>query len=130
MKPVQSLSRSQRILVISLTGIGLLSAVRIIEYNPIPWEWVVAFALGTLILVGPVQWTLRSRLSAKRRENLTYVVGGIALLCVPIVLGLGLVFGNLLLVMDAGVLGGVTGLGVTLVINKLVRSNQRHTITP
>lgn len=103
----------------SLAVIALLSAVRVVEYDPIPWGWVVAFAIGTAILVGPVMWAVRDRLSEERRENLGYGAGGIALLCVPVVLGLGLIFGNLLLFMDAGALGGIIGFAVALLVEKM-----------
>lgn len=120
MKSPQPPQLNHLILFLSLAVIALFSAVRVVEYDPIPWGWIVAFAIGTAILVGPVMWTVRDRLSEERRENLGYGAGGIALLCVPVVLGLGLIFGNLLLFMDAGALGGIIGFAVALLVEKMV----------
>lgn len=102
--------RSRLVVFVTLAGMALLSAGRVLQYDPVPWEWVAAFAVATLLLAGPVSWLLRDRVTGKRRTQLGYVAGGIAVLLVPLVLGLGLLFGNLLLVMDTGVLGGVLGL--------------------
>lgn len=120
---------SQLILFASLAGIALLSAVRVVEYNPIPWGWVIAFILGTAILVGPVMWGIRDRLPEKRREHLGYVAGGIALLGFPVILGLGLIFGNLLLFIDAGVFGSVIGFAVALLAEKIIIPEQLQSTT-
>lgn len=120
MRSPQSLSRRHLILFLSLAAIALLSSVRVVGYDPIPWGWVAASAVGTAILVGPIMWTVRGRLPMDRRVYLGYVAGGIALLCGPVLLGLGLIRGNLLLVMDAGALGGIIGFAVALLVEKAV----------
>ena len=120
MKLPQSLPLRQIIPLLSLAAIALLSSARVVEYDPVPWEWVAASAIGTVILVGPIMWIIRDRLPEERRENLTYLASGIALLCVPILLGFGLISGNLLLVMDTGTLGGIIGFAVALLVEKTV----------
>jgi hypothetical protein len=65
-------------------------------------------------------WVARDRIPTERRIELGYVAGGIALLCVPILLGFGLITGNLLLVMDVAALGGSVGLTVALLVEKAV----------
>lgn len=113
--------RARRLLLVLCMGaIGLLSAIRLFEYDPVPWEWVAAFAIGTVLLVGPVTWALRDRLADDRRENLAYVAAGVALLCVPAVVGFGLLFGNLLLILDAGVLGGLVGFSIALLAERTI----------
>jgi hypothetical protein len=117
-------SRSARIgrllLVVALAAMGLSSAARVRMYDPVPWEWLAAFAVGTALVAGPVTWLLRARLSEKRRETLGYVAAGLAILCLPVLLWFGLVFGNLILVMDAAVLGGVVGLAAVAIAERTV----------
>lgn len=99
---------------------ALLSVARLVEYDPVPWGWVGAFAVGTALLAGPVTSAVRDRIPEERRELLGYVAAVVALLCVPVVLGLGLVFGNLLVLLDAGVLGGTVGLAAALLAERTV----------
>ena len=120
MKFPQTLPWRQLVLFLSLALIALLTSVRVVEYDPVPWGWVAASAVGTAILVGPIMWIARDRLPMERRVHLGYVVGGIVLLCVPILLGFGLISGNLLLVMDVGALGGIIGFAVALLVEKTV----------
>lgn len=108
------------ILLASLTGMGLLSAVRVGGYDPIPWGWLAGFAVGTAVLAGPVAWYLRDRLSKERRKTLGYVAAGAAILLVPVVLWLGLLSGALLLVLDTAVLGGLVGLAVVALAERTV----------
>lgn len=102
----------------ALAGMGVLSGGRLLEYDPIPWRWIAAFTVGTALLVGPIRWGIRDRVPERRRERLGYVGAGIALLCVPIVLGTGLVTGSLLLLLDAGAFGGVVGLAVASIAER------------
>lgn len=103
--------------------LGLFALVRIpalLAYEPVPWAWVAAVAVGTALLAGPVAWAARQHLSAERRGVLALVAVGVAMLSVPIVVGFGLVFGNLLLVLDAGVVGGVVGLAAAVLAERTV----------
>lgn len=74
-------------------------------------------------------WIVRDRFPEERRENFTYLASGIALLCVPVILGLGLILGNLLIFMDAGVLGGIIGFAVALLVEKTVIPERLQGIT-
>jgi len=120
MSSSQSLPRRQSIQLLSLGLIALLTLVRVVAYDPTPWVWVTVSAAGTAILVGPIMWVARARIPTERRIDLGYVAGGIALLCVPVLLGFGLITGNLLLVMDVAGLGGTVGLTVALLVAKAV----------
>lgn len=112
--------RGQRIAFGSLAVIALLSGVRVSEYDPIPWGLVAGFAIGVAILAGPVAWAVRDRLPTERREHLGYVASAVVLLCVPVVLGLGLVSGTRFLVVDAGAFGSSIGFAVALLLEELI----------
>ncbi len=64
-------------------------------------------------------WAIRDRFSEKRRESLGYVAWIIALIFISVILGLGLIFENLLL-MDVGTLGGIIGYTVVLILERMV----------
>ncbi|RZV05225.1 hypothetical protein BDK88_4248 [Natrinema hispanicum] len=108
----------------SLGVIGLLTGVRVIKYEPSPWNWIAIFAIGTAFIFGPITWAIRDRLPKERREQLSYIAGGVALLCVPIVLGLGLIGGRLLFFLDIVVLGSLIGFAVASVIERIIIPEQ------
>ncbi|WP_122088638.1 hypothetical protein [Halalkalicoccus subterraneus] len=120
MKSIESLPLRRIIWIILLAYFVLFSSARIVESGTSPWGWVVAFAIGTAVLVGPVMWAIRDRFSEKRRESLGYVAWVIALIFISVILGLGLIFENLLLIMDVGALGGIIGYIVVLVLERMV----------
>ncbi|WP_049952596.1 hypothetical protein [Halostagnicola larsenii] len=126
MKTVQSSQTGRLIFFVSLATMAFLSAIRLIQYDAVPWELVAVFAIGTALLVGPVAWTARNQLPEKRRENLVYIAGAIALLCAPVILGLGLIFDNLTLFMDAGALGSIVGFAVALLVERLIVPKRLH----
>ncbi len=105
---------------------AFLSAIRLIQYDSVPWKLVAVFAIGTALLVGPVSWTARNRLPEERRENLVYIAAAIALLCAPVILGLGLIFDNLMLFIDAGALGSIVGFAVALLVEQLIVPKRLH----
>jgi len=100
--------------------IALFTGTRVIEYESSPWGWVAVFAIVTALIFGPVTWIIRERISKAQRERLSYVVTGIVLLCVPLVIGLGLVVDELLFFIDVGVLGSVIGLAITFLVERTV----------
>lgn len=108
----------QALLFGSLGVIALLTGARVAEYDPSLWPWIIVFAIGTIFLVGPLIWIIRNRIPAEKRENLGYVAAGIVLLCVPIILGIGLLTGGLLFYLDIVVLGGIIGYAVMLVLGR------------
>ncbi|SFS38839.1 hypothetical protein [Halostagnicola kamekurae] len=129
MKTDQSSQMGQLIFFVSLATMAFLSAIRLTRYDSVAWELVAVFAIGTALLVGPVSWTARNRLPAERRENLVYLAGAIALLCAPVILGLGLIFNNLMLFIDAGALGSIVGFAVALLVERLVVPKRLHGFT-
>jgi len=113
--------RSRQLARISLLGIiALFTGTRVIEYESSTWGWVAVFAIVTALIFGPVTWIIRDRVSKAQRERLSYVVTGIVLLCVPFVIGLGLVVDGLLFFINVGVLGSVIGLAVTFLVERTV----------
>lgn len=58
---------------------------KVLAYDPTPWLLVVAFTLGTFVLVGPVRWALYATLSESTRETIkSYGLSGI-LITAPVV---------------------------------------------
>lgn len=113
--------RGARLLLFgSLAMMALMSGGQVLTSDPVPWGWIGTFGVGTFLLVGPVMWALRGCFSEAQRERLGYVVGGIILLCFPVVIGLGLIFGNLLIALNAGVFGGLVGFAVALLAERSV----------
>ena len=113
--------RSRQLARIGLLGIiALFTGTRVIEYESSSWGWVAVFAIVTALIFGPATWIIRDRVSKAQRERLSYVVTGIVLLCVPFVIGLGLVVDGLLFFIDVGVLGSVIGLAVTFLVERTV----------
>ncbi|WP_440771332.1 hypothetical protein [Natronorubrum sp. DTA28] len=120
MKSVGSLPLRRIMWIILYAYLVLFSSARIVESDTSPWGWVVAFAIGTAVLLGPVMWAVRDRFSEKQRESLGYVASVIVLLFIPVILGLGLIFENLLLIMAVGVLGGIIGYTIVLLLERMV----------
>ena len=113
--------RSRHLARIGILGlIALVTGTRVSSYEPSPWGWVAAFAVVTALIFGPITWLIRDRVSKEQRERLSYVVTGIVLLCVPLVIGLGLVVDELLFFIDVGVLGSVIGLAITFLVERKV----------
>ncbi|WP_254838973.1 hypothetical protein [Natronomonas marina] len=108
------------LLTASLAATAALSGSRLLGYDPLPWGRVAVFLVGSLLLAGPLAWAVHARLPAARRERLGYVVAGVALLCLPFVLGVGLLSGALLETLDAAVFGGVVGFAVAVALERTV----------
>lgn len=119
---VQSPSVHRLVYAGTIAWIAILGGTQAAGHDPILWEWIATFALGTFVLVGPATWAVRDQYSAERRTTLAYLFAGIALLCAPIAIGFALLFGGLTILLDAGVLGGAVGLALAFVVE--------HTILP
>lgn len=104
----------------SLGGIGLLTGLRVLDYDPSPWGWVVVFSGGAFVLVGPVSWLVRDRVPEERRERMGYIVTGIVLLCLPLALGIGLLTGGLLFFLDVVVLGTIIGFFMASLVERIM----------
>jgi len=63
------------------------------EDSSIQWVSIAGVGVATAVLVGPVVWFMRARFSEQRRERLTLVAFGVAMIFIPITLGLSLAFG-------------------------------------
>lgn len=105
---------------VSMSGIAFLAAVRVASVDPSPWRSVAITAVASGLLFGPFVWVVRDRLSENRRERLGLVMAGIVLLCIPLVLGVGLISGGLLFVLDVSVLGGICGFAVARILERTV----------
>ncbi|ELZ21232.1 hypothetical protein C476_08683 [Natrinema limicola JCM 13563] len=110
----------QRVLVVSLGVIALVTTARVLEYEPRSLGWVTGFAIGTAIVFGPITWAIRDRIPDERRERLSYVAAGVALFCVPLVLGVGLIVGRVLFFLDVAVLGSIIGFAVAVLVERTV----------
>lgn len=101
-----------------LVAMGLLAAGRLFGRATVPWASIVVAAVGSFLAAGPVAWAVRATVADERRERLGYLVAGLAILLVPLVLGVGLLSGMLLAWLDAIVVGGVVGLGAAALLER------------
>lgn len=102
---------SRTLVLLGLAIPVLLSAGRIVRHGSIPWGWIGVATTGTFVLVGPVTWLARDRLSSDRRTLLGRVGFGVGFLLLALLV-LSPVSSTP--VADAVVLGVVAG--VTLVV--------------
>ncbi|SFH57179.1 hypothetical protein SAMN04488066_10985 [Halorubrum aquaticum] len=95
--------------------LALLSAGRLLEAGDVPWTVLLVVALASALLVGPATWLARDRLPEDRRETLALVGITLAMLALPVWLGVSLAFElPLLRWLDALLVGGTVG--TTLVV--------------
>ena len=109
-------SRRQRIG--SYVVIGLFCVLVVVQFagaDPRPWGIAAGWAAATAIVLGPIAWLVRARVPPDRRETLTYVAGGVALLLASVLLGVSLAFEPALFPYGPRFLVGVV-LGTTLVL--------------
>ncbi len=104
----------------SLGAIGLLAAGRLIDAGAAYWWLAAAVTVGTVLLGGPAAWVARQRVPDGRRERFGYVLAAAGMLAIPLLLGVGLVAGASVRLLDAGVLGGVVGLALVLAVERTV----------
>lgn len=98
--------RARRVLCLGLVSLFVLqSGVALLERGSISWGLIAAFGVGTVLVAGPFTWAARDRVPRERRENLVYVLGGLALFAVPLVVGVSLVTGSLGLLYHEGMIG-------------------------
>lgn len=112
--------RRRLLLAAMLLFIAVQSLGRLAQYDPIPWGSMLVFMVGTILLAGPIAWIARDRIPDDRRERLGYLVAGVALLCLPLIIGFGLIFNNLPLVFDAAAFGSVVGIAVVVLAEQTV----------
>jgi len=96
---------------------ALLSAGRIVQHGSIPREWIGAATTGTFVLVGPVTWLARDRLSGDRRTLLGRVGFGVGFLLLALFV---LSPASSTPVADAVVLGVVTGVVLAVLLEVTV----------
>jgi len=116
---------ARQFLVFVLVGLfALLSFLRLMEDGLIPWGSIVGIGVGVALLAGPVVWIVRDRYSEQRRERLTLVAFGIAMIVFPLTLGLSLAFGvpPFIPPFDALIVGGYVGALCALIAE--------HTVVP
>jgi len=98
-----------------------MSVVRIADSPGIPWRTILPGAVSVAIIVGPVAWYLRSRYGAERRERLGLVAFGVAMLLLPIWLGVALAFEIPLVTSFHGlIVGGLVGTAVVWIAERTV----------
>ena len=116
--------RRAALLTYVLAGlIGLSSAARIAVADAVPWGTILVTTFASAIVTGPAVWLARDRLSAVPREHLRYVAFGVAMLCVPVVLGVSLEFEIPLVASFDGVIVGV-------VVGTLLVTVAERTVVP
>ncbi|MUW15844.1 hypothetical protein GJ633_15415 [Halorubrum sp. CBA1125] len=77
----------------SIGLLALLSLGRLLDAGAVPWPVVFAIAAVSATLAGLVAWAVRDRLSERRRETLGLVGIGLAVLALPVWLGVALALG-------------------------------------
>jgi len=105
---------------------AVLSAGRLVTSGPVPWLQIGTVAVGTFLLIGPAMWAIRDRLPAGQRENLSYLAAGLALLCLPFLIGLSLLTGNLMALLDIGSFGGIMGFAAAVLIERTIIPEHLH----
>lgn len=121
---IRSLSPRQRqFLVFALVGLfPLLSLLRLVEESTIPWVSIAGVGVALAVLVGPSVWFVRERFSGLRRERLTLIGFGVAMIFIPITLGLSLAFGvpPFIPSFDALIVGGYIGCLFALIAEQTI----------
>ncbi|MFC4989875.1 MULTISPECIES: hypothetical protein [Saliphagus] len=107
--------RVRRGLCLGMTSLFVVQAgLALLERGSISWGLIAAFGVVTALLVGPVAWAARDRIPRERRENLGYALAGLAVLSIPLVVGVGLVTGTVGLFYYEGLIG--TWIGAVIVV--------------
>ncbi|KDE59926.1 hypothetical protein EL22_15210 [Halostagnicola sp. A56] len=114
-------ARTRRaVLFACLAFLVLSSASDLLAHGSSAWLWVVGYAFGSFLLVGPVVWIARDRISASRREALLYPVFGAVFLCFVLAFGVELALGGALFFFDAGTVGSIAGLALAYLLERTV----------
>ena len=120
--PAKAPSRRQRVAQYAVLGaVCLFAAVQFLGAEPRPWGVAAGWAAATALVFGPVAWVARARIPEERRETLTYVAGGGAILLASVWLGVALAFAPRLFPFGPGFLaGGATGILLVVVAERTV----------
>ncbi|MFC6888116.1 hypothetical protein [Halorubrum trueperi] len=112
--PSEASSRRRRLgRSAALVAVCAFAAVQFYAADPQPWGLATAWAVATALVLGPVAWLARDRLSADRRATLMYVAFGVGLLVASVWLGVALAFAPRLFPYGPGFLAGVAlGTGI------------------
>jgi hypothetical protein len=113
-------SRWQRVgNAVSIAALCALAAMQFLGAEPRPWGIAAGWAVVTALLVGPIAWLARDRLSPERYETLTYVAFGAAVLAISLGLGVALAFEVPYLPYGPGFLAGAaSGIAVVSVAER------------
>ncbi|WP_434522622.1 hypothetical protein [Halorubrum sp. AS12] len=102
-------------------GVFLFAAAQFYATEPRPWGVAAAWAAGTALVFGPIAWLARDRVPEDRRETLTYLAAGAAILLASVWLGVALAFAPALFPYGPGFLAGVAvGILVALLAERTV----------
>jgi len=107
-------TRLRAVQYVVIAGVCLFAAGQFYAAEPRPWGVAAGWAVGTALAFGPIAWLARDRVPQGRRETLTYVVAGAAILIGSVWLGVALAFASALFPYGPGVWAGAA-LGVVVV---------------
>lgn len=114
--PAEALSRRQRVARYAALGaLCLFAAVQFLGAEPRPWTATAGWAAATALVFGPIAWAARDRVPEDRRETLTYVAAGGAILLASVWFGVSLAFAPRLFPYGPGFLAGVA-VGTLIVV--------------
>ncbi|GEM_PF-3422293 len=99
---------------------ALQSLIRVANAEPVPWATMAIAAGISAFLVGPIAWTVRERYDAETRNRLGVVAVGVAMLLVPVGIGLSLAFALPIVTSFHGLLvGGLAGVVLVALVERL-----------
>ncbi|WP_143420443.1 hypothetical protein [Halorubrum vacuolatum] len=121
--------RRRRILTWLLVILFALQSVFVVATaEPIPWTTMAIAAGLAALLVGPVGWIVRVRYEVPTRDRLGLVAFGVAMLLVPLWIGVSLAFELPLVTSFHGlVVGALAGVVLVALVERLVVPEQLRT---
>ena len=113
--------RLRQFLLVALIGVvPLVSLLALTARGHVPWGSLAGVCVVTAVLVGPAVWVVRDRVSEQRREHLTLVAFGGAMVLLPVALGLSLAFGVPAFIpsFDVLIVGSFAGCLIVLIVEE------------
>lgn len=107
--------------------IAVLSLLRLVATDSVPWPAVGGVGLGTAVLAGPVTWFVRGRVPEQRLERLLPVAFGVGFLLLVVACGVSLALAvPLFPLLDVLNVGGFIGYLIALIAEQTVGPERRR----